>query len=213
MCGLKGFYFALIMLAFSFLGNAQDGSHRGMIILRDGDTLTENFTFDLQNDLLQVSVGGTIKAYGARQVSEFNYFDSNGKPAVYFFSLPFSEYSDYKVPTFFELVYNGTALSLLSREALVTISVPQYDPFTHRTTISQQQRLIVELYFRTPNGKITHYKYRKKQLFAIMRDREDEVRKFYKEKNLGHTEKYDIIKLVEYYNSLNPPFIPKLNEN
>jgi hypothetical protein len=204
-----------ICLSFGLGAYSQEVSKqvKGMIILRDGDTLQAMFNYDLPNNLVQVSMGETIKAYGARQIEQFNFFDSEINATRYFFSLPFNEYSDYKVPTLFELLYNGQALSLLAREVLSIVKVPAYDAFTQRTYYTAQQRLVSDLYFRNAKGIITHYLGRKKQLYAAMRDFEEPIKNFIKAGNLSLSEKMDVVKIVEQYNKLAPQGNPKPDEN
>lgn len=200
--------FIIFCLGFKVLelhGQSNLVTHNGMIILRDGDTLSATFSIDLANDLIQASMGGTTRAYSARQLEQFNYYDETLKANRYFFSLPFSDYSTYKVPTLFELIYNGHALSLLSRESLTIVNIPVYDAFSQRTMMTSQPRLIVDLYFRDMKGLIKRYRYRKRDLFSHFKEYEAEMKKFIKDNNLGYTEKEDIIKITEYFNKISKP--------
>ena len=83
-----------------------------------------------------------------------------------------------------------------------------YDGFSGRSMVTTRQRIQIDYYFVILNSnpelksKVVRYKFSKKQLFKICKDKAKEMKAFYKEQDLGYTNKASLIKFVDYYNAL-----------
>ena len=174
----------------------------GMVVLTTDDTLYGTFTIDLADNLLEVHIGNTIRTFSARQVQHFTYKEEEDEKREHIFvSLPYNERSNYKVPTFFDMLYGGKRLSLLVRESYVTVSLPQYDSFTNRSFNRTQTRLVQDFFFLTEAGLVKRYGNRRKDLYALFPEHEAHIKQYMEQNNLGYTSREDLFKITEYCNT------------
>ncbi|MBL7856372.1 MAG: hypothetical protein JNM57_01690 [Cyclobacteriaceae bacterium] len=172
--------------------------HEGKIVLLEGDTLKGLVKYDLQQDLVQYnSPDQKIEAFTARKVLFFEIFDVTVRKYRQFFALPFSTTSGYRPPVFFELLSEGK-LTLLSREQLETrsYSSPYYIGSYTRVV------LVYKYYFLLENGTIEEFTGKKNELMDKMGKKSDGVERYAKENKLKYDEKYDLARIISYYNSL-----------
>jgi hypothetical protein len=172
--------------------------HDGKVVLESNDTLKGSVKYDLQNDLLQVKVKNHLESLTARKVLFFEIFDSTVKRYRQFYSLPYSQNNTYRIPTFFELLSEGK-ITLLNRERLeyrVVNSSYYYYGTTTRLV------LVNHYYLLKANGNIEEFEDRKANWLTLMESKESEVREFAKENRLDFSDKYELVRIVEYYNSL-----------
>lgn len=193
----------LVFVYFSVAAHAQQFSfefwHEGKIVLETSDTLRGLVKYDLQNDMLQLKVRNQLESYTARKVLFFEIFDQSAKRYRQFFSLPYSENNTYNTPTFFELVAEGK-LTVLTRERLeyrtVTTGFYYYGNYT--------RLVLVNIYFLLkPNGKIEQLNNpRRRDWLELMKNKEDDVVTFAKENRLDFDDKFELTRIIEYFNSL-----------
>lgn len=182
--------------------NAQDWAfelwHEGKVVLESGDTLRGQVKYDLQQDLIQYKAGQSVaEALTARKVIYFEIFDNTVRKYRQFFSLPYSTTTNYKAPVFFELLRDGK-ITLLCRELL------EYKTFSSPYMVGSYTRLVLtnKYFFLKENGDITEFDGKKATLLAMMGKRGDDVEKFVKMNRLKYDEKYDLARIIEYYNTL-----------
>jgi hypothetical protein len=193
----------IIVLLFSFnVANAQEWAfelwHSGKIVLVTGDTLKGNVKYDLQQDLVQYErPQGTPEVFTPRKVLFFEIYDKTVNRYRIFFSLPYNATIAYKTTIFFELLEEGK-LTLLAREGVEyrTFSSPYY--FGSYT----RQVLVYKYFFLEEDGSIVEFLGTKNDLLALMGNRSDDVEKHIRENRLKFDDKYDLVKIVAYYNSL-----------
>lgn len=192
----------LISTVLSFPSKAQQWPfelwHEGKIVLLQGDTLKGLVKYDLQQDLLQYNYRDQkVEAYSARKVLFFEIFDNTVHRYRQFFALPFTTQSGYRAPIFFELLEEGK-MTLLVREALEnrTYSSPYYVGSYTRVV------LVYKYFFMEEDGDIVEFNGNKNDLLDLMGKRGEEVEKYMKTNHLKYDEKYDLAKIVAYYNSL-----------
>lgn len=193
----------LVFVYFSVAAHAQQFPfefwHEGKIVLETSDTLRGLVKYDLQNDMLQLKVRNQLESYTARKVLFFEIFDQSAKRYRQFFSLPYSENNTYNTPTFFELVAEGK-LTVLTRERLeyrtVTTGFYYYGNYT--------RLVLVNIYFLLkPNGKIEQLNNpRRRDWLELMKNKEDDVVTFAKENRLDFDDKFELTRIIEYFNSL-----------
>jgi hypothetical protein len=172
--------------------------HDGKVVLESNDTLRGSVKYDLQNDLLQVKVKNHLESLTARKVLFFEIFDSTVKRYRQFYSLPYSQNNTYRTPIFFELLNEGK-ITLLNREKLeyrvVSSSYYYYGPTTRLVMVNHY-------YLLKANGTIEEFEGRKANWLTLMENKESEVREFVRENRLDFDDKYELIRIIEYYNSL-----------
>lgn len=192
-----------LLVCFSAAASAQQFPfefwHEGKIVLETSDTLRGLVKYDLQNDLLQLKVKNQLESYTARKVLFFEIFDQSAKRYRQFYSLPYSQNNTYNTPTFFELVAEGK-LTVLTREKLeyrtVSTGFYYYGNYT--------RLVLVNTYFLLkPNGKIEQVNNpRRRDWLDLMKNKEDDVVAFAKENRLDFDDKFELTRIIEYYNSL-----------
>ncbi|MBS1554301.1 MAG: hypothetical protein JSU09_05190 [Bacteroidetes bacterium] len=193
----------LFLVCFSAATSAQQFPfefwHEGKIVLETSDTLRGLVKYDLQNDLLQLKIKNQLESYTARKVLFFEIFDQSAKRYRQFYSLPYSQNNTYNTPTFFELVAEGK-LTVLTREKLeyrtVSTGFYYYGNYT--------RLVLVNTYFLLkPNGKIEQINNpRRRDWLDLMKNKEDDVVAFAKENRLDFDDKFELTRIIEYYNSL-----------
>lgn len=193
--------FCLLLLA-CITARSQDWAfelwHEGKLVLEAGDTLRGQIKYDLQQDLLQYKNSQSIaEAFTARKVIYFEIFDNTVKRYRQFYSLPYAALSTYKAPIFFELLQEGK-MTLLCREAL------EYKTVSSPYMVGSYTRLVLvnRYYTLEVNGDIVELNGKKSDLLDKMGSKSEAVEKFVKKNRLRYDEKYDIARIVEYYNSL-----------
>lgn len=200
----KKFIMAAMLVFMAASGYAQRGDwpselwHEGKVVLVTGDTLKGLVKYDLSQDLVQF-VMSTHKAeiYSARKVLFFEIFDETVHKYRRFFSLPYSNPSNYKAPTFFELLVEGK-ITLLSRELL------EYKTYSNSFYGGSYSRLVQTYYYYLlkENGAIEDFKGSRNDLIAMMGNKGKTVEKYIKANRLKLDDKYDVAEIVAYYNSL-----------
>lgn len=196
----------LLVVAGTGLGYAQAGAgndnwYRGSLILVEGDSLRGDIHYDLQNNLVQINAGNAIKAYSARQIWAFTFYDPDMMTDRQFYALPYSVESNYKAPVLFELLTEGD-VSLLARERLVTENVPQYGYGGFGNYSYLRTRIRRDHFMGFANGTIRNYDGTKKDLLYLLRDKSNEVKKFINAHRFRFDDTRDLIQILNYYNSL-----------
>jgi hypothetical protein len=172
--------------------------HEGKVVLETNDTINGLLKYDLQNDLLQVKVKSKLESFTSRKVLTFEIFDATVKRYRQFYSLPYSQNNTYKTPVFFELLCEGK-LTVLAREKLEyrTVSSPFYYYGTYSTTV-----IVTQYYLLKANGIIEEFVGRKSDWLTVMENKEEEVKDFVKTNRLDYDDKYELTRIIDYYNTL-----------
>lgn len=192
-----GTLFSLISFATQAQQWAFELWHDGKIVLVSGDTLKGLIKYDLQQDLVQYNAQrGNVEAYTARKVLFFEIFDITVGQYRQFFALPYNATTGYRTPVFFELLEEGK-MTLLTRENL------EYRTYTSPYYFGSYSRLVIiyKYYMLDETGTITEFIGKKSDLLNLMGKRAKDVEDYMKENKLKIEDRYDIVKIVAYYNS------------
>jgi hypothetical protein len=172
--------------------------HSGRAVLDTGDTLRGNIKYELQSDILQVQANKKLESFTARKVLFFEIFDETVKRYRTFYSLPFSQAGQYKAPVFFELLEEGK-LTVLCRESLeyrtTSSSFYYYGNYTRLV-------LVYKYFILKENGDIEEFNGKKNDWYELMRNKADEVESYVKSNRLDFNDKYELGRIIAYYNSL-----------
>lgn len=172
--------------------------HEGKIVLVDGDTLKGLVKYDFQQNLVQYVVNNSkAEVFTSRKVLFFEIFDETVHQYRKFFVLPYSNASNYKSPVFFELLEEGD-MTLLSRDLL------EYKTYNSGFYGGSYTRLMetYHYYLLKPDGTIVDFKGNRNDLIAMMGNKGKMVEKYIRANRLDFDDKYDVAKMVAYYNSL-----------
>ncbi len=172
--------------------------HEGRIVLERGDTLRGFVKYDIQQDFVQYNMKDkVIETYTPRKVLFFEIFDISVHKYRQFYSLPYNLAGAYNTSVFFELLVDGK-MTLLSREALelVTYNSPYYVGGYSR------QVLVNKFFIMNEKGVIEPFKGDKRSLLRLLGKQADDVQQYMHANRLDYTNKYDLARIVEYYNSL-----------
>ncbi|HCZ37430.1 MAG TPA: hypothetical protein DHV26_16040 [Cytophagales bacterium] len=172
--------------------------HTGKVVLDTGDTLRGLLKYDLDKDILQVQANNRLESYTARKVLLFEIFDETVRRYRNFYSLPYALAGQYKAPVFFELLQEGK-LTVLCREVLEyrTTSSPYYFYGSYSRLV-----LIYKYFVLRENGIIEEFRGKKNDWYELMPGKAEEVEKFAKQNRLSLDDKYELSRVIEYYNSL-----------
>jgi hypothetical protein len=171
--------------------------HDGKIVLESNDTIKGQIKYDLQNDLLQIKEKNRMESFAARKILFFEIFDATVKRYRQFYALPYSPNNTYKTPVFFELLCEGK-ITLLCRENL------EYRSVNSNYYYGSYSRLVlVNKYFLLQtNGNIESFEGSKGDWLTLMETRQVEMKDFIKKNRLEFSEKYELVRIIDYYNSL-----------
>lgn len=170
----------------------------GTVVLVDGDTLEGLVKYDFQQNLVQYTVNNRkAEIYTARKVLFFEIFDETVHKYRKFFVLPYSNPTNYKAPIFFELLEEGR-MTLLARELL------EYKTYNNSFYGGSYSRLVQTHYYYLlkEDGSIEDFRGNKNDLLTLMGNHEKTVERYIKANRLDFDDKYDLAKIVAYYNSL-----------
>ena len=117
-----------------------------------------------------------------------------------FYSIPYNVNFDYKIPVFFEVVYEGK-LSLLRREQIVVRSVNTSAAYWGGGSV-RQNVIEYSYFFLDDKGKITFFNGKKKDLLRFMSKKQNEVRQFIKQNRLETDRSSDLVRITAFYNSI-----------
>lgn len=172
--------------------------HDGKIVLIDGDTLKGLVKYDFQQNLVQYVVDNKkAEVYTSRKVLFFEIFDETVHKYRKFFVLPYSNASNYKSPVFFELLEEGD-ITLLSRDLL---EYKTYNSGFYGGSYTQLMETY-HYYLLKPDGTIVDFKGNRNDLISMMGDKGKMVERYIRANRLDFDDKYDVAKMVAYYNSL-----------
>jgi hypothetical protein len=195
--------FVIGLLSFVNAVSAQRWSfeywHQGKVVLDAGDTLKGKIKYELDKDLIQLDVNGSLQSLTSRKVVFYEIFDAVTNRYRQFYSVPYSPNGGYKSPTFFELLSEGK-LTLLAREALENRS---YNTGYYGYGSISRIVLVDKYFVLDDKGNINPFSEKKRnELLELMKLREDEVRKFMRSNNINLEHRPDVVRTFNYYNSL-----------
>lgn len=199
---MKTKFILLILFFNSFLNvKAQQFAfeywHEGKIVQDTGDTLKGTVMYNMQTDLLLVQANNKNQSFSARNVLFFEIFDATIKHYRQFYSLPFSTSGGYKTPVFFELLAEGKIM-LLCREA---VEYRTYSSSFYYYGSNTRQVLVYKYFLLQENGIIAEFISKKKDWLEVMEKRSDDVEQYAKVNRLSFDDKYELIKIINHYNS------------
>jgi hypothetical protein len=134
----------------------------------------------------------------SRKVVFFEIFDKTVNRYRQFYSLPFALKGQYRAPTFFELLSEGK-LTLLAREKL---EYKTYSSFYAYGGMYTRLILTHSYYLLKEDGTIQEFMGKRNDFFDLMGSKKDEMQKFAKENKLSFDNKYDVVRITDFYNSL-----------
>lgn len=196
--------FTCIFLFLAALASAQQFSsevfHEGFMVTTEKDTIRGELKYDLETNVLTVVYLGKTKSFSSHNVFYFEIFDQIQNNYRQFYSIPHRVNIDYKIPVFFELVYEGK-LSLMARERIVNQAVSSSSAYWGG---GASTRLVIQYsyYFMDDKGKITYFSGRKKDLLFFMNRKQSDVKAFIKKNKLNTDKMADLVRITAFYNSI-----------
>ena len=172
--------------------------HEGKVVQDTGDTLKGVVMYNLQTDLLLFQANSKNQSFSARNVLFFEIFDVTIKQYRQFYSLPYSGMGGYKAPVFFELLAEGK-ITLLCREA---VEYRTYSSSFYYYGTNTRQVLVYKYFLLQENGTIAEFIGKKSDWLDAMEKRSDDVEHYAKANKLSFDDKYELVKIINYYNSI-----------
>ena len=176
--------------------------HEGELTLLDGEKLRGKIKYNLEADVVQLNIENTIQTYSARKILFFEIYDQEYGRYRQFYALPFETIGNYKVPRLFEVLHENT-LTLLCREEIVQENIPQYGYYSYYgNRLGMRERLVFNYFFLNQGGEIVRYSQKKDDLYAILKQNENQVKKYIKQNRLKYDRQGDLVRITAYYNTL-----------
>lgn len=200
---MKLFLATILLLAgFSALGQEfpTDLWHDGFVVLVNEDTLVGKIKYNLEQELVQVKNNNRIQAYSGQKVFYFRILDKTVDAYREFYTLPYALVGNYEAPIFFEVLVEGK-LTLLCREAVITKTVTDTNPYSPAMSYSQKV-MVYTYYFLDTEGHITKYSLKKKDLLKVLSNRADKVNEYIRVNRLKTDRRYDLSRIISFYNGI-----------
>lgn len=199
---MRTLFFVLLISSFAEV-RAQEFAfelwHDGKIALESGDTLRGLVKYDMQTDLVQIKEKNErLETYTARKILFLDFFDESVKKYRRMYSLPYNTSGEYRAPVLFELLEEGK-ITLLCREALEykTVSTGFYYYGNYSRLV-----IVYKYFLLKENGSIVPFVGKRNDWLDLMDKRRSEVQKYARSNRLDFDEKYDLTRIIAYYNSL-----------
>ncbi|GAB3220466.1 hypothetical protein J0A67_05845 [Algoriphagus aestuariicola] len=180
--------------------------YKGNIYGTDGQTYAGLVKYDLENNLVQLQTE-TISTFTASNVSHFEIHNETNDGLRSFYSLSYKLNGDSETPVFFEVLTEGSEITLLCREYIETNyrntgtkGVIGMNP-SNESKIITGYRLTFDYYFFKGN-EIQWYSLNKKDLIAFFPGYEDEIDLYMKKNRLDHDKRGDLLRIAAHYNEL-----------
>ena len=172
--------------------------HEGRVVLDTSDTLKGVIRYNMQTDLLQYQKDDKNQSFSARNALFFEIFDVTIKQYRQFYSLPFNVAGGgYKAPIFFELLAEGK-ITLLCRESL---EYRNYSSSFYYYGTNTRLVMVYKYFLLQENGAITEFVGKKNDWLDLMAKRADDVEHYAKTNRYAFDDKYELVKIIVYYNS------------
>jgi hypothetical protein len=179
---------------------ASEMFHEGFLVTTNGDTLRGALKYNMEGNIVNLLVGGTIKTYSSQKIFYFEIFDVTVDNFRQFYSLPYEVRPGYKIPILFELQYEAPQ-SLLTREQVVTETVPASTMYWGGGYT--QLRLVYNFYFLDKKGTMVWFSGRRKDLLEIVGTKKSKsVKAYIKDNKLRCDEIQDLIRIAAFFNSI-----------
>jgi len=191
------------LLLPSFLANGQGYAEtmwkKGWVIKKNRDTLRGEIKYSLKNSSLQIKMDNIIKTYAPSGVVSFLFLDPIRRYRRQFFSIPYARRrgSSYKVPSFFELIYNGKPFTILSRQIAVVVRT-DFGRRTGRYGWTEQD----VFYLMDQKGRIKEIKPTRRSVLRALGSQERALKDFIKLNRVNISTREGLVKIVDYYNSI-----------
>lgn len=186
----------LVIGSSAYSQKNNDDAYEGMVV-RELDTLRGKVSYDFQANTVVVQSTGGVFTGSPRTVVAFEIFDTSINNYRKFYSLPGGASGYYNNPAFFELLNDGK-LTVLCREHLEQQNAG-YSYYSYGYTVTV---IVVEYYQLNSAGKVEPLTGTKKSWLQLMNRHSDKVEEYVKKNKLQWDYKYDLQKIVAYYNSL-----------
>ncbi len=179
--------------------------HKGRVTDTEDNTYGGNIKYDTQRQTVIVDLSGSVKTFNARNVKFFEFYDEKVRANRRFYSLKYAKNQNiqYESLQFFELITQGNKVTLLGTEYLETRANQQPGWGWYGmgpTTFSY--RIVSEFYLmNNANAKIVKLNTRKKKKF-LQQMNEPRLDEFIKRNRLNINQRMDMIRIIEYYDSL-----------
>ncbi|WP_460924391.1 hypothetical protein [Pontibacter brevis] len=214
----------MVYVVFAVIGHSLDATAQyrpevdvqewpsGKVVLTSGDTIYGPLTLYRTQEVINVhNEDGTISAFSPVNVQYFVAQEHPSNRAYIFRSLMWDlgrDYSDFKKPTFFEQLNQGT-LSLFMRETYVRRDA-QYagthgyysDPTLYPMGNNYLDQVHELYYVLLPDGEVVTLRNVRRDLHKLFGKKSRQVKKFVKEKKLDYKKPHELIAIVNHFNSL-----------
>lgn len=177
--------------------------HVGEIDLTSGETKRGKIKYSLEEEQVLLIVGNKLHSYSTNKVESFLIKDALSNESRLFFSIPHSLNNNYKRNHFFELLSDGQ-VSLLSRQEIVLRRVRRdvTNDFIFRNPNYPVPMESENYFLMDAQGNISACGNTNKEVIEYFSDHSAQIKSFIKANKLDVNFRYDMIHVVEYYNSL-----------
>jgi hypothetical protein len=176
---------------------------RGAVSFRDGKT-HENLPLKLDlyaNEVLYKRPAGDSVFLNTRNIRQLTIIDDATGASLLFKNQPFSSDAQFKPKSdFYQVIYEGkSGFYLKRRKSILKANYTgaynegrAYDEFVNESIY----------YLRKPDNSLEKIKLNKSSVLSALKDKQSQVKSFVSKEKLALKEEADVVKVLEYYDSL-----------
>lgn len=175
--------------------------NQGNLVLHSNKRLSRYpLKFNIQTNQLEIKTDRDIKVCGVDQLNTFEWFDSKTQQQVQFINgRNLKDEKGQSMRTFLEVLVQGPAKAYVRYE----LKLKKANYVATVDLGSKEDKIVKDENYYIAIGQVLHEVTPKKEKnIALFNGKEQEIKAFVNTNNLKFNKRADLIKIVDYYNSL-----------
>ena len=164
--------------------------------------------FDMQNNAIMLSTNKERKELSQKayfftspQSTGFQLLNSEGEPTDYFKKISSKEFADYGITKdYYYEVLDLEDLNLIKRHIVEYVTLGSVSGFGANKSTSKYKHQ--QVYYLKDHDKYKEVKLTKSSILKTLSTKKSELTSFAKKQNLNFSKEEDLVKIIDYYNSL-----------
>ena len=170
----------------------------GRVTLISGEIIDGKLKYDKENQIVKITYGNSIKAFGPWKVNYFIFYDDDMESLRRFYSVTVKNPNNYERVKFYEAIYEGKETTLFAERNKTTID----NSFVYRQDIYfwGPEEIIVnrDQFFIWKDNTIIKFNSTYRELKELFPKCKKEIKTFINDKGLNLDDRHDLLKIFMY---------------
>lgn len=176
--------------------------HKGYAVTIEQDTIQGYIKYNIEDNYITIKKGDKYIPLSNHKLLKFLIEDENLGVTRTFYSLPYNLLKGKKPYLIFEILMEAPQ-TLMAREKIVTQYNQSPSYYSSIPFYSIEDRLVYDIYFLDPKGRITPFLGKKRELYAYVGPKyERRINEYIKKEKLKVTNRDDLIRVFRFYNKI-----------